>query len=256
MSRNAQYDRHITIFSPEGKLYQIEYSFKAIRLPGDTTIGVRGRDTVCLITTKKVPDKLVDPSSVSRMYRITPSIGCCVTGRLPDARALIYKSRQIAAEFQFDNGYQIPVRHLANEVANYNQLFTQHAYKRVPGVSLLYCSIDDEIGPRLYMVDPAGSCYGYHAISTGTKEQEGMSTLEKMMKEKQEEKKEDKTATKLDLNEKETVEFAIEALQKVLGVDFKSNQVEVGVVTESNTKFRSLTEKEIDEYLTAISEKD
>lgn len=147
MSRNMQYDRHITIFSPEGKLYQIEYSFKAIRLPGDTTIGVRGDDTVCLITTKKVADKLVDPSSVTRMYRITPSIGCCVTGRLPDARALLYKSRQIAAEFQFDNGYQIPVRHLANEVANYNQLFTQHAYKRVPGVSLLFCSVDDEIGP-------------------------------------------------------------------------------------------------------------
>merc|ERR1712154_738766 len=211
--------------------------------------------------TKKVPDKLVDPSSVTRMYRITPTIGCCVTGRLPDARALLYKSRQIAAEFQFENGYQIPVRHLANEVANYNQLFTQHAYKRVPGVSLLFCSIDDEIGPRLYMVDPAGSCYGYHAVSTGMKEQEGMSTLEKMTKEhrekqREEKKSDDKGEQKVNLNEKETVEFAIEALQKVLGVDFKSNQVEVAVVTKNNTKFRSLKEKEIDRYLTAISEKD
>jgi len=261
MSRNMQYDRHITVFSPEGKLYQIEYSFKAIRLPGDTTIGVRGRDAVCLITTKKIEDKLVDPSSVTRMFRITPNIGCCVTGRLPDARALIYKSRQIAAEFQFDNGYQIPVRHLANEVANYNQLFTQHAYKRVPGVSLLYCSIDDEIGSRLYMVDPAGACYGYHAVSTGAKEQEGMSTLEKMMKEKRakdaEEKKEDEGKSKvLNLNERETVEFAIEALQKVLGVDFKSNQVEVAVCSKDRTRFRSLEEKEIDEYLTVISEKE
>ena len=102
------------------------------------------------------------------------------------------------------------------------------------------------------MVDPAGSCYSYHAVSTGTKEQEGMSTLEKMMKEKREEQEEDDkkkddgdkaktTINKLDLNEQETVEFAIEALQKVLGVDFKSNQVEVAVVTENNTKFRSLT---------------
>eukprot|EP01084_Bolivina_argentea_P100864 180952_1 len=208
MSRNAQYDRHITIFSPEGKLYQIEYSFKAIRLPGDTTIGVRGTDSVCLITTKKVPDKLVDPSSITRMYRVTPSIGCCVTGRLPDARALVYKSRSIAAEFQFDNGYQIPVRHLSNELANYNQLFTQHAYKRVPGVSLLYCSVDDEIGPRLYMVDPAGSCYGYHAICTGQKEQEGMSTLEKMMKEKREEtnkkNEEEKKKNKINRTKKKT----------------------------------------------------
>ena len=111
------------------------------------------------------------------------------------------------------------------------------------------------------MVDPAGSCYGYHAVSTGTKEQEGMSTLEKMMKEKKEEQehKEDKdeATSKLNLkDEKETVEFAIEALQKVLGVDFKSNQVEVAVVTANNTKFRTLTEKDIDDYLTAISEKD
>jgi len=266
MARNMQYDRHITVFSPEGKLYQIEYSFKAIRLPGDTTIGVRGKDAVCLITTKKIEDKLVDASSVTRMYRISPTIGCCVTGRLPDARALIYKTRQIAAEFQFDNGYAIPVRHLANELANYNQLFTQHAYKRVPGVSLLFCSVDDEIGPRLYMVDPAGACYGYHAISTGAKEQEGMSTLEKMMKEKRAKDKEEKksedeeapsTSSKvLNLNEAETVEFAIEALQKVLGVDFKSNQVEVAVVSKDRTRFRSLGEKEIDEYLTRISEKD
>lgn len=265
MSRNQQYDRHITIFSPEGKLYQIEYSFKAIRLPGDTSIGVRGADAVCLITTKKVQDKLVDPASVTRMFRITPNIGCCVTGRLPDARALLYKSRQIAAEFKFQNGYAIPVRHLANEVANYNQLFTQHAYKRVPGVSLLFCAVDDEIGPRLYMVDPAGACYGYHAVSTGTKEQEGMSTLEKMLKEKRAEEKEAGDEAKaagaaaqgsLKLNEQETVEFAIEALQKVLGVDFKSNQVEVAVCSKGNTRFRSLNEKEIDEFLTAISEKE
>ena len=112
------------------------------------------------------------------------------------------------------------------------------------------------------MVDPAGSCYGYHAVSTGSKEQEGMSTLEKMMKEKREKQQEEKKSDdktkeiKVSMNEKDTVEFAIEALQKVLGVDFKSNQVEVAVVTKNNTKFRSLTEKEIDRYLTAISEKD
>lgn len=151
MSRRRADDRNITVFSPEGKLFQIEYAFKAIRLPGDTTIGVRGTDSVCLITTKKVQDKLVDPSSVTRMYSITKNIGCCVTGRVPDARSLIYKSRQIAAKFHFDNGYAIAIRHLANEVANYNQLFTQHAYKRVPGCSLMYCAIDDEIGPRFVL---------------------------------------------------------------------------------------------------------
>ena len=111
------------------------------------------------------------------------------------------------------------------------------------------------------MVDPAGACYGYHAVSTGTKEQEGMSTLEKMLKEKRAEEKEqgDQAGAaqgSLKLNEQETVEFAIEALQKVLGVDFKSNQVEVAVCSKGNTRFRSLNEKEIDEFLTTISEKE
>jgi len=142
-----------------------------------------------LLQQKKVPDKLIDPSGVSRMSRITANIGVCATGRIPDARGLLYKTRSIAAEFQFDNGYEIPVRHLANEVANYNQLFTQHAYKRVPGCSLLFAAIDDELGPRLYMVDPAGANYGYKAAATGEKEQEAMSILEKSLKEKNEEAK-------------------------------------------------------------------
>lgn len=109
-------DRNLTVFSPDGKLFQLEYAFKAVRLPGDTTIGVRGKDTVCLITTKKVPDKLVDPTSVTRMFKVTKNIGICVTGRVPDARGLVYKCREIAAEFKFQNGYEIPVKHLANEV--------------------------------------------------------------------------------------------------------------------------------------------
>jgi len=254
MSRNIGYDRNITIFSPEGKLFQIEYAFKAIRLPGDTSIGIRGTDSVCLITTKRVEDKLIDPSSVSRMFKITPTIGCLVTGRYPDARALIYKSRQIAADFKFDNGFDIPVHYLAQEVANYNQMFTQHAYKRVAGVSMLFCAMDDESGPRLYMIDPAGACYGYKAVASGQKEQEAMSALEKLWKEKQEEAtKENKPFF---MNYQNTVEAAIESLQKVLGVDFKSNQVEVAVVSTKDTKFRILTEKEVDEFIGIISEKD
>lgn len=109
------------------------------------------------------------------------------------------------------------------------------------------------------MVDPAGACYGYNAVATGAKEQTAMSSLEKMYLEKIKEKKDknkDDDKKNVGLNTKETIESAIESLQKVLGIDFKSNQVEVAVVTKKNPKFTLLTEKEIDEYLTAISEKD
>jgi len=242
--RDMGYDRHITIFSPDGKLYQIEYAFKAIKSAAITSIGVRGDDCVCLIAQKKVPDKLLDPSTVTNLYKVTKDIGALVTGRTPDCRSLVFKARREATEFKFNNGYDIPVRYLATKMADSNQVFTQRAYKRVPGCSMMLVAMDKKAGPRLYMVDPAGAFQGYLACASGQKEQEGNNILEKKLKEK----------PALDYNG--TVMLAIEALQETLGVDFKSNEVEIAVVTSKDTKFRRLAESEIDGFLTEISERD
>ena len=80
MSRGSSYDRHLTIFSPEGSLYQIEYAFKAVKSCGYTTIGVCGTDGVAFVTQLKAPDKLIDPASCSHIYSISPSVGMLTTG--------------------------------------------------------------------------------------------------------------------------------------------------------------------------------
>ena len=80
MSRGSSYDRHLTIFSPEGRLYQIEYAFKAVKSCGYTTIGVCGTDGVAFVTQLKAPDKLIDPASCSHIYSISPSVGMLTTG--------------------------------------------------------------------------------------------------------------------------------------------------------------------------------
>merc|ERR1719223_2654377 len=161
----AGYDRHITIFSPEGRLFQVEYAFRAVRGCGFTTVALRGADSVVTVTQKKVPDKLMDKQYTTNLFNITPNIGAVTTGMSADARALIFKSREIASKFKDKNGYEIPVHYLALKMANEGQVYTQHAYRRPLGVSIMFMSIDDEKGPSLYQVDPAGHYFGYKAAA-------------------------------------------------------------------------------------------
>nr|GEX81047.1 proteasome subunit alpha type-6 [Tanacetum cinerariifolium] len=93
MSRGSGggYDRHITIFSPEGRLFQV----------------------VCVVTQKKVPDKLLDPTSVTHLFSVTKFLGLLSTGTTADARTLVQQARNQAAEFRFKYGYEMPVDALA-----------------------------------------------------------------------------------------------------------------------------------------------
>ncbi|CAL9009687.1 unnamed protein product [Prunus brigantina] len=259
MSRGSGggYDRHITIFSPEGRLFQVEYAFKAVKAAGITSIGVRGKDSVCVVTQKKVPDKLLDQTSVTHLFPITKFLGLLATGMtahiwfillacnfLADARTLVQQARNEAAEFRFKYGYEMPVDVLARWIADKSQIYTQHAYMRPLGVVAMVLGIDEEFGPQLYKCDPAGHYFGHKATSAGLKEQEAINFLEKKMKN-------DPLFTY-----DETVQTAISALQSVLQEDFKANEIEVGVVVKENPVFRVLSTDEIDEHLTAISERD
>ncbi|KAH9652751.1 proteasome subunit alpha type-6 [Citrus sinensis] len=237
MSRGsgAGYDRHITIFSPEGRLFQVEYAFKAVKATAITSIGVRGKDSVCVVTQKKVPDKLLDQTCVTHLFPITKYLGLLATGNTADARSLVHQARNEAAEYRFKFGYEMPVDVLSRWIADKSQVYTQHAYMRPLGV---------EKGPQLYKCDPAGHFFGHKATSAGLKEQEAINFLEKKMK------------NDPAFSYEETVQTAVSALQSVLQEDFKATEIEVGVVRSDDRVFRVLSSEEIDEHLTAISERD
>lgn len=241
---SSGYDRHITIFNPEGRLYQVEYAFKAAKTSGLTAIGVRGADSVVVVSQKKVPDKLLDATSITHLFKVTERIGCVCNGLIADAKSIVQRSRYEAAEFNYKNGYEIPVSYLARRTADIAQVYTQHAFTRALGVVTMFIGMDDELGPQLYRCDPAGHFVSFKACAAGQKEQEANNLLEKKIK----------SDSKFSIDE--VVQTALVTLQTVIGSDLKSTDVEVAVVSKANPKFTLLTDEQVEAHLTAISDRD
>ncbi|KJA24485.1 hypothetical protein HYPSUDRAFT_200377 [Hypholoma sublateritium FD-334 SS-4] len=260
MSRTS-YDRYLTVFSPEGRLYQVEYAFKAISGSGHTAIAVRGKDTSVVITQRKVPDKLLDASTVTHLFSITPTIGCVMTGLMADARAQVIRARSEAAEFRYKYGYEITPDALARRMANINQVYTQRAAMRP--LAMILIGLDPEFGPQCFKLDPAGYFVGFHATAAGQKQQEAMNNLEKKWKKLDNGKGgEDATKAGKGLSRAEVIEMAIEVMSTVHATDYKPGEIEIGLVSDSEEnekvrgKWRVMGEAEIEQHLLAYAEKD
>jgi 20S proteasome subunit alpha 1 len=131
-------------------------------------------------------------------------------------------------------------------LADIGQVFTQYAGMRCLGISMTLISVDDESGPQLYKIDPAGHYLGYHATSSGAKQTEAQNYLEKKLKTKQ----------FSELSYAETIQLAIQSLGSVLSSEVKSSEIEVAVCSSENREFKVLQDKDVDQYLTTIAEKD
>jgi len=181
MSR--RYDSRTTIFSPEGRLYQVEYAMEAISHAG-TALGILASDGIVLAAEKKLTSKLLEPTKSSeKMYLIDDHVACAVAGITADANILINQARLHAQRYRFSYQEPQPVEQLVQRLCDEKQSYTQFGGLRPFGVSLLYAGWDKTYGFQLYQSDPSGNYNGWKATCIGANSQSATSLLKQEYKE-------------------------------------------------------------------------
>lgn len=177
----TNYDRAITVFSPDGRLFQVEYAREAVKR-GTTAVGVRAKHGVALLVDKRISSKLVVASSIEKIFAIDLHVGCATSGLVADARALVDRARVEAQMNRVSYDEPIPVDTLAKRICDYKQSYTQYGGGRPFGTALLVAGVDAS-GPRLFETDPSGALIEYKASAVGSGRTPALEVLEAGFKE-------------------------------------------------------------------------
>ncbi len=160
------YDRAITVFSPDGRLFQVEYAREAVRR-GATTAGVVYDSGVVLIADRRIPNpKLAEPASLEKIHQIDENIACATAGLVADARVLVDFARLTSQINRVTYSEPMSVELLVRRICDYKQQYTQFGGVRPFGTALLVGGYDDG-GIHLYETEPSGSLTSFKATSTG-----------------------------------------------------------------------------------------
>ena len=234
-NQQQAYDRGITIFSPDGRLYQVEYAREAVKR-GTASIGVRTEDGVVIVVDKRIRSPLMERDSVEKIHKADDHVGIASAGHVADARQLIDFARQRAQVNQVRYGEPIAVETLTKEVTDYIQQYTQVGGARPFGVALIIAGIADG-EPRLYETDPSGTPYEWQALAIGADRGDLRQYLE------------DNYRESLDLDG--GVGLALEALASVKEGGLEPQGIGVATIDVESEQFHELSE---DERLSYIEE--
>uniref|UniRef100_A0A0K8TRX1 Proteasome subunit alpha type n=1 Tax=Tabanus bromius TaxID=304241 RepID=A0A0K8TRX1_TABBR len=173
------YDLSASQFSPDGRVFQVDYAGKAVEKSG-TVIGLRGKDGVVLAVEKIVTSPLLEDHAGSRIYTIDKNIGLALAGLLADGLYIVNIAKQEAANFRNQFDRTIPLKILNERLSAYIHAYTLYSVVRPFGVTIILASWDLEHGPQMFKIEPSGSSYGYFGCASGKAKQQAKTEIEKL----------------------------------------------------------------------------
>lgn len=209
------YDRATSVFSPDGRLLQVEYAKTAVS-KGALALGIVCKDGVILMADRRLGSNLLVKDSVRKVFKIDNHAISTASGLISDARLLVKKTRIKAQQHRLVYGNRIDINSLIRYVADTEQLYTQYGGIRPFGISILLAGIDTK--PRLFLSEPSGIYFGYLARAIGNNSDEANKLLEKEYKK--------------DLSLKEGLEVANKVFKKALGKNYSAERIEAKAVTK------------------------
>jgi len=227
------YDRAITVFSPDGKLYQVEYAAENIK-KGWTTIGIKSKNGGVLAAEKRKIAPLIDMNSIEKIYLIDTHIGASFAGLAADGRVLIDYARRVAMNYRFIYDEPIDVELVVRNICDIKQLYTQHAGVRPFGVSLIFLGVDKR-GVQLFKTEINGYYFAYLALAMGSGEQPATEQLEKNYSK--------------DLSVSDMIKLALKALRVASEQPLRPDLVEMGYIDVETKTFRKLSNSELAEWI-------
>ena len=222
------YDRTSAMFSPEGRLLQVEYAKKAVR-QGTAAIGIVCKDGIVLIADRRITDKLMIPSSFDKVIQVDGHIAATSTGYVMDGRILIERAQLIAQQYRVTNDEPINIIELVKEISDLKQFYTQVGGARPFGVSILFAGVDGS--PKLFMTDPTGIYFEYKATAIGESENEIKDILNKEYKE--------------NMSIDDGIKLAVNSLKKVLGKEFRIERIDGAYINTKDKMYRKIDKEKL-----------
>ncbi|RKP25197.1 nucleophile aminohydrolase [Syncephalis pseudoplumigaleata] len=228
------YDRALTVFSPDGHLFQVEYAMEAVR-KGTTAVAVRGKDTVVLGVEKKSVLQLQEPRTVRKIYPLDEHVCLAFAGLTADARILVDRARVECQSHRLTVEDPVSVEYISRYIAGIQQKYTQRGGVRPFGISTLIIGFDIDKQPRLYQTDPAGTYSAWKANAIGRSSKTVREFLEKNHQE--------------DMSGDDAVKLAVKSLLEV--VQTGSKNIEIAVMT-AGQPIKHLEQSEVEDIVAEI----